>query len=91
MPKSYKCKSFNSSKVPTLPPPIFCIKFSLLGLYSNTSDILKERFSERSEVKYNPASNMCLVAVLEFAAANFCTPTNALESGVEPSRASLFV
>ena len=31
---------------------------------------------------------MCLVAVFELAAANFCTPTNALASGDDPSRAS---
>ena len=31
---------------------------------------------------------MCLVAVLEFKAANFCTPTKELGSGVEPSLAS---
>ena len=41
-----------------------------------------------SAVKYSIEFNICLVAVLEFAAANFCTPTKELGSGVEPSRAS---
>ena len=35
-----------------------------------------------------PDFKMCLVAVLEFNAAIFCTPTKEFESGVDPSLAS---
>ena len=81
-------KSAISSKIPTLNLPILVINASLAGWYSIISDILSDKHSQSSLVKYKPESNICLVAVFEFAAANFCTPTNALESGVEPSLAS---
>ena len=45
-------------------------KPSKQGIYS--SDILRDKHSHVSAVKNNPACNMCLVAVFEFAAANFC-------------------
>ena len=62
-----------------------CIKASLVGEYSIISDILRDKHSAISAVKNNPDCNICLVAVFEFAAANFCTPTNAFLSGILPS------
>ena len=53
------------------------------------SDILNDNCSAISTVKYKLASNICLVATFEFAAAIFCIPTSDLESGVEASLASL--
>jgi len=66
---------------------MLCTNDSLVGPYSNTSDILSDIASAVFNVKNNPACNICLVAVFEFAAANFCKPTNAFLSGVEPSLA----
>jgi len=45
-------------------------------------------FSARRNDMYNADFNICRVAVLLFAAANFCNPTNAFLSGVLPSLAS---
>ena len=61
---------------------------SLDGSNSNISEIRKDKHSAVSAVKNNPASRIWRVAVFELAAAIFCTPTNALASGDEPSRAS---
>ncbi len=44
---------------------------SFAGWYSSISDILKDKHSAVSLVKYKPASSICLVAVLLLAAANF--------------------
>ena len=87
IPKSYKCKLCTSSKVPTLNELILASNASLVNGYSNESDILKETFSHVLAAKYKLACNTCLVAVLEFAAANFCKPTKELGSGVLPSLA----
>ena len=89
IPKSYKCNSDISSKVATLWAPIACMKASLVGEYSITSDILSDKHSAVSAVKNKPACNICLVAVFELAAANFWTPTKAFLSGILPSLASL--
>jgi len=88
IPKSCICNSFISSKVLTLNLPNDCIKEFLVLEYSSTSDILSEIHSAVFSVKYNPAYSICLVAVFEFAAANFCIPTKAFLSGVLPSLAS---
>jgi hypothetical protein len=64
------------------------IKESLVGENSNTSDIRKLIASAVLAVRYKLDCNMCLVAVFEFAAASFCTPTKAFLSGMEPSLAS---
>ena len=69
--------------------PIESIKAFLVGEYSMISDILRESCSATSAVKNNPACNICLVAVFEFAAAIFWTPTKDLSAGVDPSLASL--
>ena len=89
IPKSYKCNSDISFNVATLWTPIACINASLVGEYSMMSDILRDKHSAVSDVKNNPACNICLVAVLLFAAANFWTPTKAFLSGILPSLASL--
>ena len=88
IPKSYKCNSAISSNVPTLWEPICCIKASLVGEYSNISDILNDKHSHVSAVKNNPDCSICLVAVLLLAAAIFWTPTKALGSGLAASLAS---
>jgi len=88
IPKSYKCNSDISCNVATLWTPIACIKASFVGECSIISDILRDRHSATSAVRYSPACNICLVAVLELAAANFCTPTKAFLSGILPSLAS---
>ena len=44
---------------------------SLVGLYSNISDIRSETASAVLAVRYKPDCNIWRVAVLEFAAANF--------------------
>ena len=88
IPKSCMCSSDISSSVATLWTPILCINASLAGEYSIMSDILSIKPSANSLVKWTPLCSICLVAVFEFAAANFWTPTNALGSGVLPSLAS---
>ena len=65
------------------------IKAFLVGEYSIISAILNDKHSATLAVKYNIDCNTCLVAVFEFAAANFCTPTKAFLSGILPSLASL--
>ena len=65
------------------------LKASLVKLNSKASDILKHIFSQALTVKYNFAFKICFVAVLEFAAASFCNPTNDCLSGNVPSLASL--
>ena len=72
--------------------PYFCENGGAINglvlLNSNTSDILKETASAVFNVKNNPLCNICLVAVFELAAANFCIPTNECLLGVLPSLAS---
>ena len=61
---------------------------SLVGEYSIISAIRSDKHSATSAVIYNIDCSICLVAVLEFAAAIFCNPTNESGSGV-PDAASL--
>ena len=89
IPKSCKYKLAISSKVATLNLPNVLINDFLVGEYSITSDILIDIHSAVNKVKYKLDCNKCLVAVLEFAAAIFCIPTNASLSGILPSLASL--
>ena len=88
IPKSYKYNSDISLRVATLWAPMACTNASAVGEYSNISDILRDNASATSVVKNIAPSWICLVATLEFAAANFWTPTSALGSGVLPSRDS---
>ena len=55
---------------------------------NSVEDILRERDSHISAHTNSPAFNICLVAVFEFAAAIFCTPTKERSSGILPSLAS---
>jgi len=87
-PKSYRCKLDISSSVDTLWAPSCCINAFLVGEYSIISDILSDKASAISCVMCLPACNICLVAVLLFAAAIFCTPTKEYFSGILPSVAS---
>ena len=53
-----------------------------------SQQLLRDMFSQALRVKYKPACNICLVAVFDLLAANFCNPTKASLSGVLPSLAS---
>jgi hypothetical protein len=53
------------------------------------SPTLRLMFSQDLIVIYIKDCSICLVAVLELAAASFCRPTKAFLSGVLPSLASL--
>ena len=61
------CTGLNEARDAANPDP----KAFFVGEYSITSDILRDKHSATSAVKNSPACNICLVAVLEFAAANF--------------------
>ena len=61
---------------------------SLKGAYSRISDIRQVKHSAKVFVMYTDASRMCLVAVFEFMAASFWTPTSVRSSGMVPSLAS---
>ena len=65
------CKSFSSSKDPTVNLPKAVINASFDGWNSNTSLNLKEIASAKEVVINILLVNMCRVAVLLLAAANF--------------------
>ena len=88
IPKLYRYKFLISSSKFRLYLPICIANWSLNSEYSKTSAVLRTIPSANLFVMYRLAFNICLVAVLELSAANFCTPTNASGFGVEPSRAS---
>ena len=88
IPNSINCFSINSPSVEVLNIDIESTKACLVNGKAKASDALNAIFSQLRKVKYKQACKMCLVAVLLFAAANFCKPTSEPTSGVLASLAS---